>query len=886
MEVKVPDAITSWVANGFAMSSLYGMGISNQATLKAFKPFFAHITMPYSVIRGEEIPITVTVINYMSSCVPIKLELIRKASDFKVTSIHISKMCVCSDEGKSTKFNVIPTKLGHIPITVKATTSQAKLCPKFTLYAVDAVTRTLLVEPEGIKQQYTRGTFFCASLNEKYAETIDLPLPTNIISGSVLPKISLIGDMMGPALTNLDGLLAMPYGCGEQNMAKFAPNIYIMDYLTNTNQITKKIKDDAVYYISSGYQRQLTYKRKSGSYSAFGDSDSKGSMMLTAFVVRSFARARRYVFVDKDQIKHSVEWFRRKQSRSGCFPEYGQVFDRSLQGGLNSELTITAYVAIALLEAGFDEKTSMVSRALNCISRNLDTIQDSYTTSLVSYLMVLADHPKAAIMISRLKTRAIREEDEQLYWSSGNVNQARFDYYHQTYAADVEMTSYALLAYIKRNEPHNELKKIVKWLSKQRNYYGGFSSTQDTCVALQALSEVAARFYSKSDLSILNVSANIKDGFDHNFSVTDNNKLILQRVEIPSNFLPNTLGINASGSGCALLQVSVKYNIPVFELPPAFNVNVSVHPRGAKDEEEETPSCQPLQLRIQARWLKNDVSNMAIVDVKLVSGFTVNEKSLELKLKRNKKCRASQANRAILKRFETEGQHVILYFDEIKELDFSLDITQSTLVKNAQPGVVSVYDYYEPESQGKVMYNITEDDCRSEERGCSLTPCGSNGYCTNTNGSYFCQCASGFTSSDVDSLVQLLNALRVGRHSMGSAFISANGFATSWNSAKDDCRRRGGHLAVPTNTKMNNYLYQVIKRHNLIAAWIGVYRRSGRVFYTVGDEEISYKNWNRWEPNNAGGRENCVEILNRATGKWNDRPCHLSDRHYLCQRCL
>ncbi len=57
---------------------------------------------------------------------------------------------------------------------------------------------------------------------------------------------------MGPALTNLDGLLEMPYGCGEQNMAKFAPNIYIMDYLTNTNQITKKIQDNAKHYMNTG----------------------------------------------------------------------------------------------------------------------------------------------------------------------------------------------------------------------------------------------------------------------------------------------------------------------------------------------------------------------------------------------------------------------------------------------------------------------------------------------------------------------------------------------------------------------------------------------------------------------------------------------------------
>ena len=68
----------------------------------------------------------------------------------------------------------------------------------------------------------------------------------------ITSNILFLGDIMGPALTNLDGLLAMPYGCGEQNMAKFAPNIYVMDYLTSTNQVTKEIKDDATRYMKSG----------------------------------------------------------------------------------------------------------------------------------------------------------------------------------------------------------------------------------------------------------------------------------------------------------------------------------------------------------------------------------------------------------------------------------------------------------------------------------------------------------------------------------------------------------------------------------------------------------------------------------------------------------
>ena len=57
---------------------------------------------------------------------------------------------------------------------------------------------------------------------------------------------------MGPALNNLEDLLRMPCGCGEQNMANFAPNIYIMEYLTKTNQVTASIKTKAENFMEIG----------------------------------------------------------------------------------------------------------------------------------------------------------------------------------------------------------------------------------------------------------------------------------------------------------------------------------------------------------------------------------------------------------------------------------------------------------------------------------------------------------------------------------------------------------------------------------------------------------------------------------------------------------
>ena len=51
------------------------MGISKQTTFKSFQPFFVHMTMPFSVIRGEKIPITVFVFNYMSSCSSVSVHI-------------------------------------------------------------------------------------------------------------------------------------------------------------------------------------------------------------------------------------------------------------------------------------------------------------------------------------------------------------------------------------------------------------------------------------------------------------------------------------------------------------------------------------------------------------------------------------------------------------------------------------------------------------------------------------------------------------------------------------------------------------------------------------------------------------------------------------------
>ena len=65
LNLTVPDTVTTWVADAFAISESSTFGIAEMpATVLAFQPFLVSLSLPYSVIRGEEMTVIATVFNY------------------------------------------------------------------------------------------------------------------------------------------------------------------------------------------------------------------------------------------------------------------------------------------------------------------------------------------------------------------------------------------------------------------------------------------------------------------------------------------------------------------------------------------------------------------------------------------------------------------------------------------------------------------------------------------------------------------------------------------------------------------------------------------------------------------------------------------------------
>ncbi|KAL9823765.1 alpha-2-macroglobulin-like protein 1 [Geothlypis trichas] len=690
MTVTVPDTITEWEAGMFCTAP-QGLGLSPAVTLTAFQPFFVELALPYAVVRHESFTLRATVFNYLRQCLRVQVTLAESAElEVSPSAGDTYSSCVCADEAKTFQWGVRATSLGEVNITVstEALSSSEPCGNELPLVPaqgrVDTVIKPLLVQPGGILVEKTHSSLLC----QEGTEEVSLEIPANILESSQRAHINVMGDILGNALQNLDRLLAMPYGCGEQNMVRFAPNIYIQQYLEKTGQLLPDIRAKAQGFLQSGYQRELLYKHDDGSYSAFGKSDSSGNTWLTAFVLKSFGQARAYVAIEERHITDALRWLQQRQRKSGCFRRVGKLFHNALQGGVSDELSLSAYVTAAMLELGLPTLEPVLSSALKCLEAS--STDDPYTQALLAYVFGLAGlREQQQAQLQRLAQHSV-SADGQLYWKrKGQAQEALELSWAAAPSAEVEMTAYVLLAYLSQPSVSpadlGTASQIVRWLCKQQNPYGGFASTQDTVVALQALAKYAALTYgSNGDVTVTVTSPT---GTLQDFVLDSSNRLVLQRAALPE--LPGTYGLRARGQGCALAQVTLRYNVPPPPSTGAFELRVETEPLpGTKNPR--------FLLRLWARYTgERPATNMVVIEAKLPSGYSPNKKST-VELKRQN----------LVKKVEVQPDQVTIYLDELtkEEKTFSFQAQQDFLVSNLQPATVSLYDYYETGDRVDVAY--------------------------------------------------------------------------------------------------------------------------------------------------------------------------------------
>ncbi|XP_010225972.1 PREDICTED: alpha-2-macroglobulin-like protein 1 [Tinamus guttatus] len=566
--VTVPDTVTEWKAGMFCTGH-HGFGLAPTSSLLVFKPFLVDLTLPSSVIQWETFMLKAVVFNYLQQCMKIQVTL-EKSTGFQLKPCKdcvytVYSSCLCANEAKTFHWSVTAKQLGLMNFTLSTeAVATEELCGKEIPVVPaqgqkDTITKLLVVRPEGVLIEKVHSSILCPKKGNPAQESVSLMLPLNVIEGSVRATMSVTGDLMGTALQNLDHLVQIPHGCGEQNMVLFAPIVYVLQYLEKTRQLTPEIKERATRFLSNG----------------------------------------------------RCGW----RSPLGCLHHC-------------------------------------------CILRE------------------------------RRDTK-----DGQIHWSETPSNTSSTSPWLQPLSVDVELTAYVLLALLsKPNVTQTDLLRasgIVAWLNRQQNAYGGFASTQDTVVALQALAKYAALTYSTK--GVAEVSVKSQRGFGMKFQISNQNRLLVQEMALTE--IPGKFSVQVHGSCCVFTRMVLRYNTLSPQASTSFALRVKTKPVNCTKD-----NIYSVTVYVDVSYTgKRPTSNMVIVEVSLLSGFIVAPES-----------RTSLQHWHLVRRTEETQAGVAIYLDKLghKSETYVLHLEQEIGVTNLKPGHVRVYDYYHPEEQALADYNV------------------------------------------------------------------------------------------------------------------------------------------------------------------------------------
>ncbi|MEE9583423.1 MAG: hypothetical protein V3W01_02015, partial [Dehalococcoidales bacterium] len=275
-----------------------------------------------------------------------------------------------------------------------------------------------------------------------------------------------------------------------------------------------------------------------------------------------------------------------------------------------------------------------------------------------------------------------QEDEDGLHWGSGEgiLPQQPMDYDR---SADIEATAYATLALTKHGDAFNA-SRAAKWLVSRRNAYGGFGSTQDTVITLQALTE-----YSTGNRADVDLVISIKAGEQETeLRINQDNFDVLQIVEVPIN---ETVEINASGKGEAIVQVVRRFNLPQAE-DGEQSLRIGVDYDATQVEVNDLVT---ISVELEFAPPVPMEAGMIVLDISVPTGFLPLEESIaEVAAKEGK-----------IKRYEIAGRKVIFYIENMlpgEKIAFSFKVKAMYPVK--AKGVSSqAYSYYKPELRGETL---------------------------------------------------------------------------------------------------------------------------------------------------------------------------------------
>ena len=442
--VKLPDNLTTWRATARACDAGTAFG-ETRTKVVVSKPLLVRLQTPRFLIEGDKAVISTAVHNYLPNSRSVRVTL--DVSGVVIDGSRQQTVEVPSQGMKRIDWKIKAGSAGKAEFTAYAVGGEAK--------AQDAMKLVIPIRPDG--QRMVESQFGTVKGGSR---DISFVVRRDASPGASEIRVRLAPSPASALLGSLDYLAQYPYGCTEQTMSCFLPDVVIWRVLKSLGISNPSLEKRLPDMVGKGLNRLYDMQNENGGWGWCEYSSQ--DMWMTAYVVFGLVKAREAGFkVNDDVLKNGLK-----------------ALDAMLSREENLKSQGVWYALYVLSLAG---KKDVAERYLEKALSLHYYPDNSHQMSLAALMLANIGRMEAATeMMNKLWARA-ETTPADVCWRASS-----WEY------QDAETTALALMAALRVSPDDSRIPKIVHWIISNRTYNYWYS-TRDTAMVIYAVSEYLRR---------------------------------------------------------------------------------------------------------------------------------------------------------------------------------------------------------------------------------------------------------------------------------------------------------------------------------------------------------------------------------------------------------
>jgi hypothetical protein len=439
-----PDSLTTWRATVRAITpdSKAGSAISR---VLVRKNVLVRMGTPRFMIKGDEITLPVIVHNYLDTAKQATILL--KVDGLDLVAGSQQSVTIPSKGEATTLWRLRASQVGNAQLTASAITDAES----------DALEISFPVEPAGVAKDLAQSGVLNASTAQANAT---IAFPSNSDAAAHALHIEVSSSIAGSLFSALDYLTSYPYGCTEQTMSSYLPNVIVAETLERLNVNGRIDPADLRAKMQAGLERLKDYQHDDGGWGWWKEDSSR--VYMTAYVVSGIGMGSQFMPLNNEQ-RQMLD-----QGKTYLHRQLGQ------HPRMRPELR--AAVVYALAEAG---ETNLSAALDEQWSRRKDLAPEALAMTGLAMLQV---HDARAADAAKLLASEATHQGDLVSWKGNYIPLLDAEY-----ADDSEATAYAMRLIAKTDPSNTLLPGAAQWLMLARNGGVWWDSTEQTAMVLFGL---------------------------------------------------------------------------------------------------------------------------------------------------------------------------------------------------------------------------------------------------------------------------------------------------------------------------------------------------------------------------------------------------------------